>query len=380
MPGGIVHIEDRPVVRVDAVNHYYGEGQARNQVLYKNSIEIGAGQLVIMTGPSGSGKTTLLSLIGALRSVQEGTIQILDRDLTGLATHDLVTVRRNLGFIFQAHNLFDSLSAYENIGMAMQVGGFAPDEMRARGMQMLERLGIAHRADYKPRLLSGGQRQRVAVARALVNRPRLVLADEPTASLDKESSTKVVNLLKELTTDEGCTVIMVTHDNRILELADRIVNMVDGNIVSDVVLRDALIICEFLKGIELFKQLTPSELANVAERMRKRRYRGGEIVIHQGDAGEDFFLIAGGTAAVTDQQSGEPTRQIATLGAGQIFGEMALLSDEPRVATVRAIEDLETYSLGKKDFREAVALSVGFKDQIRQTYFDRYSALRSRSA
>ena len=144
MPGGIVHIEDRPVVRVDAVNHYYGEGQARNQVLYKNSIEIGAGQLVIMTGPSGSGKTTLLSLIGALRSVQEGTIQILDRDLTGLAAHDLVTVRRNLGFIFQAHNLFDSLSAYENVGMAMQVGGFAPDEMRERGMQMLERLGISH--------------------------------------------------------------------------------------------------------------------------------------------------------------------------------------------------------------------------------------------
>ena len=378
MPTGIVHIEDRPVVRVDAVNHYYGEGQARNQVLYKNSIEIGAGQLVIMTGPSGSGKTTLLSLIGALRSVQEGTIQILDRDLTGLATHDLVTVRRNLGFIFQAHNLFDSLSVYENVRMAMQVGGFAPDEMRERGMRMLERLGIEHRADYKPRLLSGGQRQRVAVARALVNRPRLVLADEPTASLDKESSNKVVNLLKELTTDEGCTVIMVTHDNRILDLADRIVNMVDGNIVSDVVLRDALIICEFLKGIELFKQLTPSELANVAERMKKRRYRGGDIVIHQGDAGADFFLIAGGTAAVTGEQPGEPTRQIATLGAGQVFGEMALLSDEPRVATVRAIEDLETYSLGKKDFREAVALSVGFKDQIRQTYFDRYSALRSR--
>ena len=162
MPTGIVHIEDRPVVRVDAVNHYYGEGQARNQVLYKNSIEIGAGQLVIMTGPSGSGKTTLLSLIGALRSVQEGTIQILDRDLTGLATHDLVTVRRNLGFIFQAHNLFDSLSAYENVRMAMQVGDFAPDEMRERGMRMLERFGIEHRADYKPRLLSGGQRQRRA--------------------------------------------------------------------------------------------------------------------------------------------------------------------------------------------------------------------------
>jgi putative ABC transport system ATP-binding protein len=380
MPGGIVQIEAQPVVRVDAVNHYYGEGQSRNQVLHKNCIEIGAGQLVIMTGPSGSGKTTLLSLIGALRSVQEGAIQILDRNLTGLPPQELVAIRRNLGFIFQAHNLFDSLSAYENVKMAMQLGGFAPDAMRERGMRMLERLGIAHRADYKPRLLSGGQRQRVAVARALVNRPRLVLADEPTASLDKESSSTVVGLLKELTTEEGCTVIMVTHDNRILELADRIINMVDGNIVSDVVLRDALVICEFLKGIELFKQLTPPEIANVADHMKKRRYGRGEIVIHQGEAGEEFFLIASGTAAVTAQESGEPVRQIATLTAGQVFGEMALLSDEPRVATVRAIDDLETYSLGKQDFREAVKICAGFKDQIRQTYFDRFSALRSGSA
>src|SRR4249920_1910 len=198
------------VVYVEGLNHHYGAGEARNQVLFGNSIEIGPGQLVIMTGPSGSGKTTLLSLIGALRSVQEGTIRILDRDLTGLARQELVAVRRNLGFIFQAHNLFDSLSAYENVKMAMQLGDCPASAMREQGMAMLERLGIGHRADYKPRSLSGGQRQRVAVARALVNRPKLVLADEPTASLDKESSNTVVNLLKELTVKEGCTVIMVT--------------------------------------------------------------------------------------------------------------------------------------------------------------------------
>jgi putative ABC transport system ATP-binding protein len=380
MPGGPVHIEAHPIVRVDAVNHYYGEGQTRNQVLYQNCIDIGPGQLVIMTGPSGSGKTTLLSLIGALRSVQEGMIQILDRSLTGLTPRELVAIRRNLGFIFQAHNLFDSLSAYENVRMAMQLGGFPAGEMRERGMHMLERLGIAHRADYKPRQLSGGQRQRVAVARALVNRPKLVLADEPTASLDKESSSTVVKLLKELTMNEGCTVLMVTHDNRILEIADRIVNMIDGNIVSDVVLRDALTVCELLKSIEPFKQLTPTEIANVADRMKKRRYGPGEIVIQQGDVGEEFFLIGAGTAAVTAQQLGEPARQIATLTTGQVFGEMALLTDQPRVASVRAIDDLETYYLGKKDFREAVALSAGFKDQIRQTYFDRYSTLQHWSA
>src|SRR4249919_124808 len=182
------------VVYVERLNHHYGKGESRSQVLFGNSIEIGPGQLVIMTGPSGSGKTTLLSLIGALRSVQEGTIRILDRDLTGLARQELVAVRRNLGFIFQAHNLFDSLSAYENVKMALQLSDCPPGEMRQRGVEMLERLGLGHRVDYKPRSLSGGQRQRVAVARALVNSPKLVLADEPTAALDRDSAHSVVDL------------------------------------------------------------------------------------------------------------------------------------------------------------------------------------------
>ncbi len=371
MSAGSAAPEAPAVVHVERVNHSYGQGEARNQVLFGNSIEIGPGQLVIMTGPSGSGKTTLLSLIGGLRSVQEGTIRILDRNLTGLARQELVAVRRNLGFIFQAHNLFDSLSAYENVKMAMQLGDRPASAMREQGMAMLQRLGIGHRADYKPRSLSGGQRQRVAVARALVNRPKLVLADEPTASLDKELSNTVVSLLKELTVAEACTVIMVTHDSRILDVADRIVNMVDGNIVSDVVLRDALFICEFLKTVELFNRLTPAEIANVAERMRRRRYAPGEFVIRQGEIGEEFFLVRSGTAAVTAEAPGQPERQIAILGIGQVIGEMALFSGEPRNATVRAVEELETFYLSKKDFQEALQFSAGFKDQIRRSYFDR---------
>lgn len=374
MAGTLKHLEDQPVVHVDRLNHHYGEGEFKSQVLFENCIEIGAGQLVIMTGPSGSGKTTLLSLIGALRSVQEGSIRVLDHDLTGLSHHELVDVRRNMGFIFQAHNLFDSLSAYENVKMAMQLSGCSPDAMRDRGMAMLERLGIGHRADYKPQALSGGQRQRVAVARALVNRPKLVLADEPTASLDKESGTTVVNLLKELTVSEGCSVIMVSHDNRILELADRIVNMVDGRIISDVVLHDAMVIYEYLKTVELFKQLNPAEIARVAERMKKRRYARGEVIVRQGDVGEEFFLIGSGVVEVLMQTPDAPERSVATLHAGQVFGEIALLTDEPRNATVRALEDVDAYVLGKKDFRQALDFSAGFKDQIRQVYFSRQQA------
>jgi putative ABC transport system ATP-binding protein len=371
MANDTVPVGDGPVVRVDRVNHYFGEGESRNQVLFKNSIEIDAGQLVIMTGPSGSGKTTLLTLVGALRSVQEGVIEVVGRNLSGLPTRDLITVRRDIGFIFQMHNLFESLSAYENVKMAMNLAGYPPEKMRQRGTEILERLGLGHRVDYKPRELSGGQRQRVAVARALVNRPKLILADEPTAALDKEASRNVVTLLKELAIQERATVMMVTHDNRILEYADRIVNMVDGSIVSDVVLRNAVVICEFLKTVELFKNLTPTEIANVAERTKKRRYKSGEVIIRQGETGEEFFLVASGNVAVMSQQSAEPDRRMTTLGVGNFFGERALITGERRNATIVADDDVETYVLGKEDFRMAMEFSASFKDQLIRTYFQR---------
>jgi putative ABC transport system ATP-binding protein len=360
-----------PVVRVDQVNHFFGEGESRNQVLFQNCLTIEAGQLVIMTGPSGSGKTTLLTLVGALRSLQEGTIEILGHGLAGVPEAALFEMRRDIGFIFQMHNLFEALSAYENVQMAMQLGGCPRDEMRERGTAILTRLGLGHRIDYKPKALSGGQRQRVAVARAIVNRPRLILADEPTAALDKEASHTVVRFLKELAVEDQCTIIMVTHDNRILEFADRIVNMVDGRIVSDVVLRDAVMICEFLKTVDVFQALTPTDLTHVAEQMKKRRFAPGDVIIRQGDPGEEFFLVAAGRVAVTMQRPDESEREVAVLEKGQFFGERALITGEPRNATVRALEEVETYVLDQKDFRTALDLSVTFHEQLMRVYFQR---------
>ena len=358
-------------VLVDGVNHFFGEGDSRNQVLFNNSIEIPAGQLVIMTGPSGSGKTTLLTLIGALRSVQSGRIEVLGNNLSGLHGDDLVAMRRNVGFIFQMHILFDSLSALENVKMAMQIGGCPTSKMRQQGTDILERLGLGHRIDHKPRALSGGQRQRVAVARALVNKPKLILADEPTAALDKDSSRIVVNLLKELTQQEGCAVMMVTHDNRILELADRIVNMVDGSIKSDVVLNDAVMICEFLRTVELFKNLTPHEITNIAEKMKRRRYKQDEIIIREGDAGEEFFLIGKGQVDVR-KHAGTGEKYLATLNAGNVFGEHALIVDEPRNATCAAASDqVEVFVLGKPEFKKALETSASFNEQLKSIYFQR---------
>jgi putative ABC transport system ATP-binding protein len=361
-----------PTVHVEGVNHFFGEGSSRNQVLFDINIEIKAGELVIMTGPSGSGKTTLLTLIGALRSVQSGRIEVLGRNLASLEGNDLVAVRRNIGFIFQTHNLFDSLSAVENVKMAMQLGNYDPSDMRRRGIQMLERLGLDYRADHKPKELSGGQRQRIAVARAIVNRPKLILADEPTAALDKDSSRIVVNLLKELTTHDQCTVMMVTHDNRILELADRIVNMVDGTIKSDVVLRDAVTICEFLRGVELFKHLSPTEITNIAGKMKRRVYKKNDAIIREGDPGEEFFLIGDGVVDVLKRGSSTEARHVATLRVGNFFGESALMTEERRNATCTAASDrVEVLTLGKSDFKHALDSSASFKDQIQVIYFQR---------
>src|SRR5439155_22998103 len=144
---------------------------------------------------------------------QEGRIEILGHDLSKLGRRDLVVTRRNVGFIFQLHNLFDALSAYENVKMAMQLGAWPPTQMRQRGTAILQRLGLGHRIDHKPRSLSGGERQREAIARALVNSPNLVLADDPTAPLNRDSAHKVVDLLKETTVERGSSVVMVTHDH-----------------------------------------------------------------------------------------------------------------------------------------------------------------------
>jgi putative ABC transport system ATP-binding protein len=358
--------DGEPVLRVEGLNHYYGEGEARNQVLFNNNIEVPAGQLVVMTGPSGAGKTTLLGLIGALRSVREGTIEVLGRDLSRLGAGDLVEVRRDIGFIFQMHNLFDALSAFENVKMAAQLGDAPKAELWRRGTGILQRLGLGHRIGYKPRFLSGGERQRVAIGRALVNRPRLVLADEPTAALDRESTMNVIRLLKQTAVEDGAAVMMVTHDHRIIDAADRLVHMVDGRIMSDVVLHDALRICEFLRPIELFKTLTPRQLTDVAEKMSKRHYDAGETIIRKGDLGTEFFLVSDGEVEVI-----RADQEVARLAAGNYFGEVALISGEPRNATVVARTPVDTFVLGKSEFEAALASSQSFRDQLYGIYFTR---------
>lgn len=224
----------QPVISIHHLDHYFGQGALRKQVLFDINLDIHAGEIVIMTGPSGSGKTTLLTLCGGLRSAQSGRLTVLGQDLCGASAADLTLARRHNGYIFQAHNLHHSLTALQNVKMGLELHSEVPLEvMTDRSAAMLDQVGLGNRRDYYPDDLSGGQKQRVAIARALVNHPKIVLADEPTAALDSKSGRDVVNLMQSLAKEQGCTILLVTHDNRILDIADRIVQMEDGKLTQN---------------------------------------------------------------------------------------------------------------------------------------------------
>jgi putative ABC transport system ATP-binding protein len=197
------------------------------------ALQVGVGEVLLLTGPSGSGKTTLITLIGALRSMQEGSCRVLGQELLDASESDRVSLRQRIGFIFQNHNLLGALTARQNVAMALEVAPrFSETERLRRAGAMLASVGLAEHADRLPSKLSGGQRQRVAIARALVGDPGLVLADEPTAALDKVSGAEVARLLRDLAKSRGVPILMVTHDPRILDIADRVVAMEDGRIVE----------------------------------------------------------------------------------------------------------------------------------------------------
>ena len=290
----------------------------------------------------------------------------MGRELRGLSARELVAIRRGIGFIFQAHNLFESLTAHQNVRMAVDLSDLPDPAARHTAEDALSMVGLGHRLHYRPSALSGGQRQRVAIARALVNRPRLILADEPTAALDKDSGREVVTLLQSLAREHGSAIILVTHDARILDIADRIVTLVDGRVASDVVVQEAVVICEFLTRCPVFSGLPPGTLSDLAQQMKGERHVAGTTLIRQGDSGDKFYVIRQGHAAVTVDG-----RLQATLGEGDFFGEGALLTDQPRNATVVAADDIELYAMSKPEFARAVQASGTLREQLLRVFFHR---------
>jgi len=222
-----------PLLQIQDLQHSFGEGPLRRKVLHGVNVKVSPGEIVILTGPSGSGKTTILTLAGALRRVQSGSVRVFDLNLAGADPATQLAVRRKIGFIFQAPNLLESLTSVQNVALTLTWhGDVSAEDAGKRALSQLELVGLADHADKMPGQLSGGQCQRVAIARALVGNPGLILADEPTSALDRNTGREVVDLLHQLAKQRGCAIFLVTHDLRILDIADHILSLEDGRLVS----------------------------------------------------------------------------------------------------------------------------------------------------
>lgn len=223
-----------PALECENVVKELGRGAGKVMALKGVNLQLAPGELTLLMGPSGSGKTTLLSILGCILTPTSGIIRVAGQDTEGLAPEELADVRRkNFGFIFQSYNLFPTLSALENVRIALDVLGIKGYAASSRAEEVLHEVGLGNRLKHYPSNLSGGEQQRVAVARAIASSPTIVLADEPTAALDNENGQAVMGLLARIAKEQGRSVLAVTHDPRTLGYADRVVRIEDGRIVGE---------------------------------------------------------------------------------------------------------------------------------------------------
>lgn len=339
-----------PLVETKGLKHAYQDANSRKLVLHGIDLKIRPGSAVFLTGFSGSGKTTLISLIGCLRSVQEGSLKLLGEELNGASQAKLRTMRRRIGYVFQHFNLLDFLTIRQNVQQSLELqADFSPREAKRRSEEMLDLVGLGDRCNAYPAALSGGQKQRVAVARALVHRPRLVLADEPTAALDSGTGREVIDRFGKLVKQQNSAALVVTHNMRILDAADEIYHMEDGRLAAAVGEQLSLTL----------PTLSDIQLRSVAGETTKRRFKPGDIVIQQGDEAREFFILLSGAVEVMRELPDGTTQFLARLDErGQSFGEIGLLQDHAqRTATIRATGPGETEALviSKETFTAVVS-------------------------
>lgn len=222
------------IVSCESLNKTYGEEELQVHAVDSVDLDIHKGEFISLSGPSGSGKTTLLNLIGGLDTVSSGKVVVDGRRVDQMNKAELADMRLNhIGFVFQAYNLIPVLTAYENVEFIMQLQGVAAEARREKAREILGEVGLAGMGDRRPAQMSGGQQQRVAVARAMVSRPSIVLADEPTANLDSHTSDELLDLMQKLNQEHDTTFIIATHDQQVIDFTRRRIHMLDGKIVQD---------------------------------------------------------------------------------------------------------------------------------------------------
>ncbi len=215
------------------VKMVYQSGGELFHALKDINLNIHRGDIQLLMGPSGSGKTTLLSILAGILTPSGGRVNLLGEEITKMSSNQLSRFRLgNIGLIFQGFNLFPALTALENVQLALKIKGIRGKTAKEQALSLLSQVGLADKTNLRPRNLSGGQKQRVAIARALTGSPQLIMADEPTAALDSRSGQRAIELLRRLAKEEGCTVLIITHDPRIIDVADRVVHLEDGMLVK----------------------------------------------------------------------------------------------------------------------------------------------------
>src|SRR5215475_7596372 len=316
----------------------YASGRDTVRPIEKFNLDVAAGSLVILMGPSGCGKTTLLSCLGGILRPSGGAIKFGDVDVTSLDAKGVSVYRREtVGIVFQAFNLVPSLTAAENVMVPMLSAGMSRRAANKKAEQLLSRVGLQHRVSHRPGDLSGGQQQRVAVARAIALDPPLVLADEPTAHLDFIQVEEVLRLIREIASGDRI-VVVATHDNRILPLADRVVVLV-------------------------------AEFATTDRPPETVRLEAGEVLFEQGMMGDLIYIVSEGELEIVRElaSGGEEVLKVAT--AGEYFGEIGPVFHLPRAATARALTDATVIGYTVRAFRERLGVG-GTRDLIEHRPLD----------
>lgn len=318
------------------------------------NLEVKAGEFVAIIGKSGSGKSTLLNMVTGIDRPTSGEVLV-----GGLPVHTLSEGRlarwrgRNVGVVFQFFQLIPTLTLVENVMLPMDFCGvYAPRARQGRALALLEQVGMAAHAQKLPGAVSGGQQQLTAIARALANDPPILVADEPTGSLDSQTAESVYQIFERLTAG-GKTVLMVTHDHDLARRVQRTVIMTDGEVISQ-------------QMVQALPGLGPDLLMQIRARLRTERFAPGTVIIREGEEADHAYIITAGSAEVLVEHPTGRTITVSRLGPGQMFGEVALITDSKRAATVRACagEPVELLVIDRETFAALLSESAAAREQI----------------